>query len=97
MSTDYDAPRTRPEDEPADDSLEALRASSDTRKKEAAVDDEANLNEDLELPGADLSGEELSIRVLPKQHDEFTCTRCFLVAHQSQRDRAGVDVCTDCA
>jgi len=30
-------------------------------------------------PGADLSGEELSVRVVPKQADEFTCSACFLI------------------
>ena len=46
--------------------------------------DEAEQAEGFELPGADLSGEELSVRVLPRQADEFTCSRCFLVRHRSQ-------------
>jgi hypothetical protein len=56
----------------------------------------------LELPGADLSslsGEELTVRVLPKQDDEFTCSSCFLVHHRSRlaRHRNGQFICRDCA
>lgn len=96
MSTDYDAPRVRPEDEGEDEGLTRLRAgASASAERAGSVEDEANLNEDLELPGADLSGEALSVQVLPKQADEFTCTRCFLVVHQSQRSSG--DLCRDCA
>jgi hypothetical protein len=51
------------------------------------------------LPGGDLSGEELSVQVLPKQADEFMCTSCFLIHHRSQlaADRGGVLICTECA
>ena len=61
--------------------------------------DEAELNENLELPGADLSGEELTVRVVPKQEDEFTCSSCFLVHHRSRLagERNGLPVCRDCA
>ena len=54
-------------------------------KISGAVDeDETEAAEGFELPGADLSNEELSVRVLPRQADEFTCSRCFLVHHRSQ-------------
>src|SRR6266702_533428 len=64
--------------------------------------DEAELAESLELPGADLSsvsGEELTVRVLPKQDDEFTCSSCFLVHHRSRlaREKNGQPICRDCA
>jgi len=65
-----------------------------------AVDvDEADLAEALELPGADLSNEELSVRVLPRQADEFTCSRCFLVHHRSQlaSSKGSKLICRDCA
>jgi hypothetical protein len=48
-------------------------------------------------PGADLGDEELAIRVVPKQADEFTCTRCFLVHHRSQLADEANRVCRDCA
>ena len=70
------------------------------RPSPARIDvDEAELNENLELPGADLSGEELTVRVLPKQEDEFTCSSCFLVHHRSRLagQRNGQPVCRDCA
>ena len=56
--------------------------------------------ESFELPGADLSHEELTVRVLPQQSDEFTCAGCFLVRHRSQiaEQRAnGNAYCYDCA
>ena len=100
MATDYDQPRTDDSDL-GEDSLEELKARRD--QQAGAVDvDEAELAESLELPGADLSsvsGEELTVRVLPKQDDEFTCSSCFLVHHRSQLayEKNGQPVCTECA
>jgi hypothetical protein len=53
----------------------------------------------VELPGADLSGEELTMPVIPKQADEFTCASCFLVQHRSRiASIAGEQpICIDCA
>jgi hypothetical protein len=55
--------------------------------------------ESYELPGADLSGEEFTVIVMPKRADEFTCSSCFLVHHRSRlaRDRNGDSICADCA
>ena len=55
--------------------------------------------EGFELPGADLSGEEMSVRVIPRQADEFTCSRCFLVHHRSQlaAEKNGQMICSECA
>ena len=52
----------------------------------------------FELPGADLSHEELTVRVLPRQSDEFTCASCFLVKSRSQlaEERNGKPYCVDC-
>jgi hypothetical protein len=59
--------------------------------------DATSIAEFYELPGADLSDEELVVSVVPKQHDEFTCRSCFLV-HQSRlaRGRQSESICTDC-
>ena len=49
---------------------------------------------------ADLSGEELTVKVLPKQDDEFTCASCFLVHHRSrlaEQSSNGRLICRDCA
>ena len=61
--------------------------------------DEEEAAENLELPGADLSGEELTVRVVPKQEDEFTCSRCFMVHHATQlaKGSGASAVCVDCA
>jgi hypothetical protein len=60
-------------------------------------EDETELAESYELPGADLSHETLSIEVTPEQTDEFTCTGCFLVQHRSRRASPTADLCVDCA
>lgn len=99
MATDYDAPRKSEEDELNEDSIEELK-SRRVDKTASSVDvDEAEQAEGFELPGADLSGEELSVRVIPRQADEFTCSRCFLVHHRSQlaREEGGRLVCKECA
>ncbi|MDV8002718.1 DUF4193 domain-containing protein [Rhodococcus sp. IEGM 1408] len=99
MATDYDAPRRTEADEISGDSLEELKA----RRAEGAtgeVDvDETVTAETYELPGADLSGEELTVRVVPEQENEFTCGECFLVHHRSRfaEERDGFAICVDCA
>ena len=98
MATDYDAPR-KTDDELSEDSIEELK-SRRVDKSASSVDvDETEQAEGFELPGADLSGEELSVRVLPRQADEFTCSRCFLVHHRSQlaSEAKGQMVCRECA
>jgi hypothetical protein len=98
MATDYDAPR-KTDEELAEESLEELKARR-ADKVSAQVDvDETELAESLELPGADLSAESLTVRVVPKQADEFTCSRCFLVHHRSQlvKEVDGLPVCSECA
>lgn len=42
-------------------------------------------------------GDAAASRPLPRQSDEFTCRRCFLVAHVSRRANRGDDCCVDCA
>ena len=72
MATDYDAPR-KTDEEISAESLEELTAQS---AKAASVElDEADLNESIELPGADLSDESITVMVIPKKADEFTCSR----------------------
>jgi len=99
MATDYDAPRRNEVDELGEDSLEELKARRAEAQSGSIDVDEAELNESLELPGADLSGEELTVKVLPKQEDEFTCSSCFLVHHRSRLagERNGLPICRDCA
>ncbi len=98
MATDYDAPRKTDEDL-AEDSLEELKARRHDSAGSNVDVDETELAENLELPGADLSSESLTVRVLPRQEDEFTCARCFLVHHRSQLAGwdDGLPVCSECA
>ncbi|KNH20740.1 dUTPase [Arthrobacter sp. ZBG10] len=97
MSVDYDAPRVTPGDEP-NTALDELKNDKSNRR-EAVVDvDETDLAEGFELPGADLSNEELQVQVVPVQLDEFTCMSCFLVHHRSQlaREKDGKKYCREC-
>ncbi len=98
MATDYDASR-KTEDEQKEESREARRLTSGEQDKTSGKidEDESELAESYELPGADLSDEVLSVEVTPKQSDEFTCTSCFLVQHESRRASQAVDLCADCA
>lgn len=85
MATDYDASR-KSEEEQNEESLEALLAATVKDTNSGKIDqDENEAAESFELPGADLSNEQLSIEVVPKQDDEFTCSICFLVHHRSAR------------
>lgn len=98
MATDYDAPRKTDDDGLAEDSIEELKARRVDKSASTVDVDETELAENLELPGADLSDESLSVRVLPRQVDEFTCGSCFLVHHRSQLagERNGKPICRDC-
>jgi Domain of unknown function (DUF4193) len=98
MSTiaDYDARRVS-DVESSDRS--ALRDLAPVLPKTTTlVDEDPNDSPFFELPGADLSGEELSVKVIPQRSDEFTCSSCFLVQHRSRMRRSGDGfvVCADC-
>ena len=98
-TADYDAPRRSTIEDAETDSLDALKTTrADTRSPDVDLD-ENDTSESLELPGADLSREELTMVVIPKQADEFTCTSCFLVHHRSRlaSQPGRPPVCTDCA
>ena len=97
MTVDYDAPRRAPVD--ADESLEDLAGRRIDPSTAASDIDEPDVVESYELPGADLSDEELVVRVVPKKADEFTCSSCFLVHHRSRlaRGNNGTAICTECA
>lgn len=98
MATDYDAPR-KTDEELNEESLEDLKAQHASKSSKSVDVDEADLAETLELPGADLSDESITVMVIPKKADEFTCSRCFLVNHRSlmAKEVNGKPVCADCA
>ncbi|XBH23183.1 DUF4193 domain-containing protein [Jonesiaceae bacterium BS-20] len=97
MATDYDAPR-KTEEDISEDSLEELKARRSDKSSGVVDEDETDAAEGFELPGADLSGEELAVRVIPRQADEFTCSVCFLVHHRSQlaEEKNGQPICSEC-
>ena len=96
MATDYDAPRKNEEDQ-SEESIEELKARRHDKNSGKVDEDEAEAAESFELPGADLSHEELAVEVKPRQDDEFTCMSCFLVHHRSQLADAKRLICRDCA
>jgi hypothetical protein len=96
MATDYDAPRKNEEDQ-GEESLEELKARRHDKNSGKVDEDEAEAAESFELPGADLSHEELAVEVRPRQEDEFTCMSCFLVHHRSQLADEKKMICRDCA
>jgi hypothetical protein len=98
MATDYDAPRVTPESD-ADESLEALTSRGKNDASTAVIDvDDGDAIDSFDLPDADLTNEELSVRVVPKQDDEFVCSSCFLVQHSSRLAlrKDGQQICTEC-
>jgi hypothetical protein len=97
-TTDYDAPRG-PVIDLEEDSLEELKARRASAQSPVVDLDETEVAEGFDLPGADLSDEELTVAVVPMKNDEFRCASCFLVHHRSQRvsSRNGDDICRECA
>ncbi len=95
---DYDAPRRTADALDGDgvQELDALRGVAGARGVDS---DEADAAEGFDLPGTDLSGEELTVAVVPVQSDEFRCARCFLVHHRSQLAGRfnGQEVCSECS
>jgi hypothetical protein len=96
-TTNYDEPR-RPAIEVEEESLEALTARRAASQSPTVDVDEPEAADGFELPGADLSGEELTVAVVPMLADEFRCANCFLVHHRSQLggQRRGEPVCREC-
>ncbi|ASQ84572.1 DUF4193 domain-containing protein [Mycobacterium intracellulare] len=97
-TTDYDARRVSDNDTQDKSSLREL-APTLHGAGTIVVDEDPNDVHFFELPGADLSGEELTVTVIPQRADEFTCSSCFLVQHRSRlrRSSSGLPVCADCA
>ena len=62
MATDYDAPR-KTDEEASEESIEELKARRHDKNSGKVDEDEAEAAESFELPGADLSHEELAVEV----------------------------------
>lgn len=99
MITDYDTLKTAdPSDPAAQDGLGdfsiAIAPLSPLQDLDTADDQPLELT--VELDGV---GEELSVPVIPRRADEFTCCGCYLVQHNSRaarRSESGT-LCPECA
>ena len=98
MATDYDAPRRGVDVLDTVDEVSTLGRVSGDRRRSPDVDG-PDVVDTVELPGADLSGEELVVVVEPMRTDEFRCGACFLVQsrHLVAEERRGAPICRDCA
>lgn len=96
-ASDYDARRVS--DAETQDPSTLRELATLPAASTAVVDEDPNDMLFFELPGADLSSEELSVTVIPQRADEFTCSSCFLVQHRSRmrKSGSGLPVCADCA
>jgi hypothetical protein len=64
------------------------------------IDEEDIDNAEIhEIPGAIISHEELENNIIPQKSDEFVCSKCFMIKHQSQQVNTSKDnpICRDCA
>jgi hypothetical protein len=97
-ASDYDARRVTDVDNQEPSELRQLDPNL-SGSSTAVVDEDPNDVHFFELPGADLSGEELAVTVIPQQSDEFTCSSCFLVQHRHRMllSSSGLPICADCA
>jgi Domain of unknown function (DUF4193) len=96
-TSDYDARRVSEVETQDPSALRGLAPTLPTASTRAADDDQNDVLF-FQLPDADLSGEELSVTVIPQRPDEFTCSSCFLVQHRSRlrRSSSGLPICADC-
>jgi hypothetical protein len=61
--------------------------------------DESGGERRFELADAEFIDEDITVAVIPKRADEFTCTNCFLIQHLSRlaSSAGGRPICVDCA
>lgn len=97
-ATDYDAPR-RPAIDLGEDDLDKLTTRTASARSPRIDADENDTPATFELPGDELSDDELTVTVVPMRSSEFRCARCFLVHNRSQlaTHRDSGDICQECA
>lgn len=86
------------EDEVTEGLIEGLRSRCNDAGSVETEEDENKMAESFELPGVDLSEEEPTVHVIPRQENESTYSQCFLVHHASQLNHVGANgapVCTE--
>ena len=99
---DYDAARGGDTLDMSDEILPGELHARRAALQSGLIDEDTDVGEPVDLPGADASdlpGLDLDFRVKPRQHDEFTCSYCFLVLHRSRLAPSSARRlrCRDCA
>jgi Domain of unknown function (DUF4193) len=81
--------------------LEEILPGQDLARGWADIDgaDGFNMERTVVLPDGDLVGDDISMPVIAKRANEFTCSSCFLIHHVSRlaTSNGGQLICTDCA
>jgi hypothetical protein len=80
-----------------EDSLEELQERLASQRSATAGIYGSDVTEGDDLAAPDILDIELTVPFVPKRDDEFTCDRCFLVRHHSQRHRSDRNICHECA
>ena len=101
MTTDYDAPRERDVEQSGDSTLAEFKTRRTESRTGVSDIGEAELVGSPGLAGLDTlqwPDDDLSVTIVPRQEDEFICSRCYLVHHRS--NLAGSTrptlICRDC-
>ena len=96
LSREYDDNQLRVE-EP----LKEILPGQDLASRWADIDDAdgSDMECAVALASADVIGEDITMPIIPKRADEFTCSSCFLIHHMSRlaSSKDGQLMCTDCA
>jgi Domain of unknown function (DUF4193) len=96
MSKEYDDNGQRDED-----TLEDMLPARNLASGWVDIDDAdgSEMERGFDLLDADLAGVDITVPVIPKRADEFTCSSCFLIHHVSRLaiSKDGQLICTDCA
>lgn len=95
MSREYDDNKLRTEQ-----TLEQVLPGQDRASRWVDIDEteESDAAGLLELDSSELIADDITVAIIPKRADEFTCSNCFLIHHISRlaTSKDGQPVCTDC-
>ncbi len=81
--------------------LEQILPGQDLTRGWADIDDDdrSDMERAVAPADADFSGDDVSVPIIGKRANEFTCSRCFLIQHVNRLAASGRGqlICIDCA